>query len=77
MGYPLGAKYHPDAPYNEKTKKISVCVSVTYHKDIELEVEGNYDDVTLNHLARETVYNTHKHMDDNGWVEDEFEVIEE
>lgn len=77
MGYPLGAKYDKNAPFNEKTKKVSLCVSVTYHKDIEVEVEGNYDDVTLNYLAREKVYSMHKFMDDNEWTEDEFEVIEE
>ena len=32
--YPLGAEYDTNAPFNEKTKKVSVCVSVTYHKDI-------------------------------------------
>ena len=77
MGYPLGAKYDKDAPYNEKIKKVSLCVSVTYHKDIEVEVEGNYDEVTLNRLAREKVYSMHKFMDDNEWTEDEFEAIEE
>lgn len=77
MGYPLGAKYDKNAPYNEEKKKVSVCVSVTYHKDIEIEVEGGYDEVTLNYLAREKVYNMHKFMDDNDWYEDEFEVIEE
>lgn len=77
MGYPLGAKYDKNAPFNEKTKKVSLCVSVTYHKDIEVEVGGNYDEVTLNYLAREKVYSMHKFMDDNEWTEDEFEVIEE
>ena len=75
--YPLGAKYDPRAPYNEKTKKVSICVSVTYHKDIEVEIEGAYDESTLNYLARDEVYNMHKFMDDNGWTEDEFEAIEE
>lgn len=78
MGYPLGAKYDKNAPYNEKPKKVSVCVSVTYHKDIEVEVvEGGYDEVTLNYLAREKVYSMHKFMDDDGWTEDEFEAIED
>jgi hypothetical protein len=77
MGYPLGAKYDKNAPYNEKTKTVSVCVSVTYHKDIEVEVEGAYDESTLNYLAREEVYNMHKFMDDDGWTEDEFEAIED
>ena len=76
--YPLGAKYDKNAPYNEVRKKISVCVSVTYHKEIEVEVvEGGYDEVTLNYLAREEVYPMHKFMDDDGWTEDEFEAIEE
>ena len=44
---------------------------------IELEVKGDYDEVTLNYLAREATYNMHKHMDDLDWCEDEFEVIEE
>ena len=75
--YPLGAKYDPRAPYNEKTKTVFICVSVTYHKDIEVEVEGAYDESTLNYLAREEVYNMHKFMDDDGWTEDEFEAIED
>ena len=75
--YPLGDKYDSRAPNNEKTKKVSICVSVTYHKDIEVEIEGAYDESTLNYLARDEVYNMHKFMDDNGWTEDEFEAIEE
>ena len=76
--YPPGAEYASNAPFNEVRKKISICVSVTYHKDIEVEVvEGGYDEVTLNYLAREAVYDMHKFMDDDGWTEDEFEAIEE
>ena len=73
----MGAQYDPRAPYNQKTKTVSVCVSVTYHKDIEVEVEGAYDECILNYLAREETYPMHKFMDDNGWTEDEFEAIEE
>ena len=75
--YPLGAKYDKNAPWNKERKKVSLCVSVTYHTEIEVEVEGDYDEVTLNYLARNTVYNMHKFMDDDCWTEDEFEVIEE
>lgn len=76
--YPAGAKYDSRAPYNEVKKKVSVCVSVTYHKEIEVEVVGgDCDEVTLNYLAREAVYPMHKFMDDDGWTEDEFEAIEE
>lgn len=79
-GYPMGAQYDPKAPWNqEPPKKVSIpiCISVTYHKDIEVEVTGDYDEVVLNQLARKAIYNTHKHMDDNNWVEDEFVVIED
>ena len=41
--YPLGAKYDSNAPYNETTKKVQVCVSITYHKTIEVEVEAVED----------------------------------
>ena len=47
------------------------------HVPEEVEVEGAYDDSTLNYLAREAVYPMHKFMDDDGWTEDEFEAIEE
>ena len=77
--YPLGAKYDKRAPYNKEieTKKVSVCVSVTYHTDIEVEVECPYDEVDLNYAVIEATYDMHSHMDKLGWHEDEFEVIEE
>ena len=37
----------------------------TYHKNVD-EVEGDYDCVTLNRLARNQVYKMHKFMDDDG-----------
>lgn len=78
-GYPMGAQYDPKAPWNKEPEvtKVSICISATYHKYVELEIKGDYDEVTLNYLARQAVYDTHKHMDDNNWTEDEFEVIEE
>lgn len=77
MGYPLGAKYDPNAPYNEKPKKVQVCVSITYHKTIEVEVEGGYDKTTLYNLVEDIIYPDTYALDSNGWFEDEFEVIEE
>lgn len=77
MGYPLDAKYDSRAPYNEKTKKVKVCVSVTFHKDIEVEVEGDYDNVTLFQLAEYDLENDLNPLYQNGWIEDEFEVIED
>lgn len=48
---------------------------MTYHKNVDVEVEGDYDYVTLNRLARKQVYKMHKFMDNDGWTEDEFEAI--
>ena len=56
-------------------KKLNLCVSVTYHKNVDVEVEGDYDYVTLNRSARNKVYKMHKFMDDDEWTEDEFEAI--
>lgn len=49
-GYPLGAANDPRAPYNQKDPekvKVKVTVSVTYHKDFEVEVEEGYTDADL------------------------------
>ena len=75
--YPPGAKYDTRAPYNEMSKTVSVCVSITYHKDIEIEVEGAYDDSTLKYLTKEAISDITKYMESDGWVEDEFEAIED
>lgn len=48
---------------------------MTYHKNVDVEVEGDYDYVTLNRLARNKVYKMHKFMDNDEWTEDEFEAI--
>lgn len=75
--YPLGAKYDSNAPYNETTKKVQVCVSITYHKTIEVEVEGSYDKTTLYNLVEDIIYPDTYALDSNGWFEDEFEITEE
>lgn len=41
VDYPLGAKYDPKAPWNQKENpevEIEVCVSVTYHKTFKIKV---------------------------------------
>lgn len=41
-GYPLGAQYDRNAPYNEKENpevEVTVCVSVTYHKTMKVKVK--------------------------------------
>ena len=55
-GYPLGAKDDPRAPYNQKDPekvKVKVTVSVTYHKDFEVEVEKGYTNVDLRDAIEE------------------------
>ena len=52
--YPMGAQYDPRAPYNEKIKKVQVCVSFTCYKYIDLE--GPYNEYILKKLAYEETY---------------------
>lgn len=78
--YPLGAKYDRRAPYNQpppREKEVEVCVSVTCHKTFKVTVKEDYDNVDLNNAAQEKVWNDLKRMTDNGWYEDEFEVVKE
>lgn len=72
----MGAKYDIRAPYNEKIKKVQVCVSFTCYKYITLEVEGPYCEETLKQLADEETYRERKELWANDWEEDEFTVIE-
>jgi hypothetical protein len=49
-GYPLGAENDPRAPYNQpdpKKIKVKVLASVTYSKELEVEVEEGYTDADL------------------------------
>ena len=55
-GYPLGASNDPNAPYNQKDPekvKVKVTVSVTYHKDFEVEVEEGYTNIDLYDAIKE------------------------
>ena len=48
--YPLGAKYDPRAPYNQKEPELvkkKILVSVTLSKSIELEVPEDFTRVDL------------------------------
>lgn len=77
MDYPLGAKNDPRAPYNEVCHTVSVCVSVTYHKTIDVEVYGAYDIDALTEVAKYEVENDVLPLEQNGWIQDEIEVVEE
>jgi hypothetical protein len=52
-------------------------VSITYHKTIEVEVEGSYDKTTLYNLVEDIIYPDTYALEANGWFEDEFELVEE
>lgn len=78
--YPLGAKYDRRAPYNQplpREEEVEVCVSVTYHKTVRVRLNEHYDTPDLYDAAQNEVWNDLKRMTDNGWYEDEFEVVEE
>lgn len=79
-GYPIGAQYDKRAPYNQpdpEETSVEVTVSVTYHKTFWVNVPEGYDNVDLNEAAQEEIFDDLQKMTDNGWTEDEFEVVEE
>nr|DAL05083.1 MAG TPA: hypothetical protein [Crassvirales sp.] len=76
-GYPLGADQDPRAPWKEKDVFVDVTVSITYHKTIRVKLNEHYDTPDLYNAAQDEVYDDVKALSDNGWYEDEFEVVEE
>lgn len=75
MGYPLGAKYDSNAPYNLKRTTVQVCASITLHKTIDIEVEGDYDEVVLYELAQEKLEKDINTMNNSDWYTDEFVIV--
>ena len=76
-GYPLGADQDPRAPWKEKDIFVDATVSITYHKTIRVKLNEHYDTPDLYNAAQDEVYDDVKALSDNGWYEDEFEVVEE
>ena len=76
-GYPLGADRDPRAPWKEKDVFVDATVSITYHKTIRVKLNEHYDTPDLYNAAQDEVYDDIKALSDNGWYEDEFEVVEE
>jgi len=76
-GYPLGADQDPRAPWKEKDVFVDVTVSITYHKTIRVKLNEHYDTPDRYNAAQDEVYDDVKALSDNGWYEDEFEVVEE
>lgn len=72
----MGAENDPRAPYNQKSKTVSVLVSFTCYKTIDVEVDGPYDEFTLKELADEATYEERRRLWAEDWEEDEFTVIE-
>lgn len=76
-GYPLGADQDTRAPWKEKDVFVDATVSITYHKTIRVKLNEHYDTPDLYNAAQDEVYDDIKALSDNGWYEDEFEVIKE
>lgn len=80
-GYPTGVEYNDKAPWKQEPyspKLIKVCVSVTHHKTFTVEID--HDDYTIDEIYNiidEDVYKDLSHLEDNDWLEDEFEIIKE
>lgn len=74
--YPVGAD-NESAPWNEKTKKISVTISMTISKSINVKVDTNLnlDKYELKRLVKEQIeLPTDK---DSSWYIDDFTVNED
>ena len=64
--YPPGAKYDPNAPYNEKERGIETVkleVSVTISKDIELEVPKDPSNFETHEILQDLVDETIQPID--------------
>ena len=56
--------------------KRKVCISITYHKTVEVDIpDGQPFYLEMQYKGRETVHDILKTLDDDGWCEDEIEVI--
>lgn len=85
--YPPGAYNDPDAPWNEKTEKVSVTVSITMSKDFTIEVPDDIalDEETLKYYVEQQIYLPQEaglHIDSkliandlSDWYVDDFTVI--
>lgn len=79
--YPPGAANDPTAPYNQKTKKITVDISVSLSTIKEIEVPedmNDYDPVILEEYVREQIMLPQEILLEHGygeWIVDEFCVL--
>ena len=79
--YPPGAANDPTAPYNQKTKKITVDISVSLSATKEIEIPedmDDYDPVILEEYVREQIMLPQEILLEHGygeWIVDEFCVL--
>lgn len=79
--YPPGAANDPTAPYNQKTKKVTVDISVSLSATKEIEVPedmDDYDPVVLEEYVREQIMLPQEILLEHGygeWIVDEFCVL--
>lgn len=56
--------------------KRKVCVSLTYHKTVEVDMSEEHPYwLEMQYKGRDAVHDILKTLDDDGWCEDEIEVI--
>lgn len=77
--YPLGAKYDIRAPYNRKTVRKQLLISVTLSKSIEVEIEEGTDPECFDEIAQESFNGKvlDKFIKEKGWDIDEYIVIDD
>lgn len=88
--YPPGAQYDPAAPWNDvETVTRRVTISVTYSKEVEVELPKDYNEQNLEEHVRDqvtlpreamltlsTVLQGRYKRDCEGWIEDDFAIVE-
>lgn len=88
--YPMGAQYDPVAPYNQKTERKKVLVSVIYSREVEVELPEGADISAETENIRNSVTLpldllkslctsqgiNHSLIEVNTWSEDNFSVVE-
>lgn len=74
--YPVGAD-NSSAPWNEKTNKISVTISMTISKSVSIDVDNelNIDSYELKRLVKEQIELPTDN--DDSWYIDDFTVNED
>lgn len=62
---------------NTENISIEVTISMTWSKTITVKVPRSYDRVDLYEAAQDKVFDDIQKLQNNEWIENEFEVIKE